>query len=45
MLFIGEKVGMPPQDDIPWPEIDIAVDLVATGAVIAAVESVTGFLA
>jgi len=38
MLYIGEKVGMPTIDGIPWPEVDIAVDpvegtnLCATGA-------------
>jgi fructose-1,6-bisphosphatase II len=38
MLYIGEKVGMPPTDGIEYPEIDIAVDplegtnLCATGA-------------
>ncbi len=41
------QAGAPAPDTDRWlaPEIDIAVDLVATGAVIAAVESVTGSLA
>jgi histidine ammonia-lyase len=41
------QAGAPAPDTDRWlaPEIDVAVDLVATGAVIAAVESVTGSLA
>jgi fructose-1,6-bisphosphatase class II len=38
MLYIGEKVGAPPVDSVPYPQVDIAVDplegtnLCATGA-------------
>jgi histidine ammonia-lyase len=40
------QAGAPAHDTDRWlaPEIDIAVDLVASGTVVAAVESVTGSL-